>query len=44
MKYARLGSENLRNSGQWAYWPLEPVSRIWIRRAATSASPSLRTK
>jgi len=40
MKYSRLGSENLRNGGQWAYWPLEPVSRIWIRRAATSASSS----
>ena len=26
------------------HWPLEPVSRIWIRRAATSASSSLRTK
>ena len=44
MKYSRLGSENLRNGGQWAYWPLEPVSRIWIRRVATSASSSLRTK
>ena len=44
MKYARLGSGNLRNGGQWVHWLLEPVSRIWMRRAATSASSSLRSK
>jgi len=26
------------------YWRVIPVRRIWIRRAATSASSSLRTK
>ena len=36
MKYARFGSENLQNGGQWVHWLLEPVSRIWMRRAATS--------
>ncbi len=44
MKYARLGSGNLRNGGQWVHWLLEPVSRTWMRRAATSASSSLRSK
>ena len=44
MKYARLGSGNLRKGGQWVHWLLEPVSRIWMRRAATSASSSLRSK
>ena len=39
-----LQAPSCKRCSAGAYWPLEPVSRIWIRRAATSASSSLRTK
>jgi hypothetical protein len=35
------GSSLSRSGG---YWPLKPVTLIWMRPAATSASSSLRTK
>ena len=39
-----FGGEKLEDGHRWAHSPLRPVTRMWIRRAATSASSSLRTK
>ena len=43
-KEAGVGREDFRDRDASVHWPLGPVRRIWMRRAATSASSSRGTK